>query len=408
MTSFRLVFTPSNIDAPLEHRLQSFAAVHVIEARVVGTVLSALSSFPLPHSVSHIKRVKKDAEGGGALVLLCESSRLTELGVSMISDDEGGYDVDISSPLSNAILAAGVGASKRIQIVSVVSEPPSDRIKSDAESLAIWPMVFAPRAAAVAATARMAASRAPTHVAQYFAEGLRAAERAAAHGGVNSGVAFFAPPSLSTIEGSGAKGGGGQIILRAEGAASRDGHPFRTAVLSAIAILADKDRAARKKDDDDTRRRLDSPEMRASEGVKKRAREIDDNDGVGEGVDVDIPNTTVATNNSSGNSIAAESGGTTTTNTNTNTNTTPTLLTSPQPPTMMTTQYLLTGCDAFLTHEPGLMDAMALVHARVSRVIFARPSTCIGRGAFLCAMPIHEARGMNHRYLVYTVESVVE
>ena len=379
MASFRLVFTPYTIDAPLAHRLQSFAAVHVIDARVVGTVLSALSSFPLPHSVSHIKRVKKDAEGGGALVLLCEANRLTELGVSISGDEGGGYDVDINSPLSNAILAGGVGACKRIQIVPVVNEPPSDRIKSDAESVAIWPMVFAPRSAAVAATARIAAAHAPTHVALYFAEGLQAAERAAANGGVTSGVAFFAPPTpLSSAKGgletTSRDGGGGE--LRADGAASRDGHPFRTAVLSAVAILAGKDRAARKKDDDDDdTRRVDIPETRASGVVvKKRARENDDDSG-GAG-DVDI-NTTTST----------------------------TMIMLPPPlPTMPTTQYLLTGCDAFLTHEPGLMDAMALVHARVSRVIFARPSSLIGRGAFLCAAPIHEACGLNHRYLVYTVE----
>ena len=385
MTKFRLVFTPSNIDAPLEHRLQSFAAVHVIEARVVGNVLGTLSTLPLPHSASHIKRVKKDAEGGGALVLLCESSRLTELGVSLISaTEEGGYDVKVSSPLSRAILAAGVGACKRIKIVSVVIEPPSDRIKSDAESIAIWPMVFAPRAAAVAATAREAAAFAPTDVALYFAEGLRAAERAAVRGGVINGVAFFAPPVSNKSSHDGAIG----TEIRADGAASSDGHPFRSSVLSAIATLADKDRVARNTDDT---RRLDIPEMRGSGSGIKRAREVDSRDSVA-GIKLD--------NGGSG-SIEIEISATiapTATITSV-----PATLLSLHDSTKNTNSYLLTGCDAFLTHEPGLMDAMALVHARVSRVIFARPSTVIGRGAFLCVAPIHETRGMNHRYLVYTL-----
>ena len=75
----------------------------------------------------------------------------------------------------------------------------------------------------------------------------------------------------------------------------------------------------------------------------------------------------------------------------------------PLSPTTSSNSYLLTGCDAFLTHEPGLMDAMALVHARVARVVFARPALG-GRGAFLTGKPIHEASGMNHRYLVYVLE----
>ena len=229
--NFRLVFTASE-DAPLSDRLLSFAALHVADARAVGNVLGALSWLPLPFFVSHVKRVKKDAEGGGACVLLCEVTRIgEELGVSSMDED-----LDLCSP-SHARFARAVAAAgtNRLLSVSVVAVPPSDRVTSDVESCAVWPMVFAPRALAVAAAARVAAARAPAGVARYFAAGLRAADAAAARGGVSSGVAF----SVETAE------MGTTLELRADGAAARDGHPFQTAVLSAIADLAAKDRAAK-------------------------------------------------------------------------------------------------------------------------------------------------------------------
>ena len=41
-------------------------------------------------------------------------------------------------------------------------------------------------------------------------------------------------------------------------------------------------------------------------------------------------------------------------------------------------QYICTGLDAFLTHEPDLFDAMALLHSRVSRVIYGLPDDIAG------------------------------
>jgi tRNA(Arg) A34 adenosine deaminase TadA len=42
----------------------------------------------------------------------------------------------------------------------------------------------------------------------------------------------------------------------------------------------------------------------------------------------------------------------------------------PPPPSGL---YICTGADAFLTTEPSIMDAMALVHSRVSRIFYAAP-----------------------------------
>jgi len=66
--------------------------------------------------------------------------------------------------------------------------------------------------------------------------------------------------------------------------------------------------------------------------------------------------------------------------------------------------YICTGCDAFLTHEPCIGDAMALVHARVSRVVFAVPAEK-GEGAFLgwgaSGLKLHALKALNHHFRVY-------
>ena len=66
-------------------------------------------------------------------------------------------------------------------------------------------------------------------------------------------------------------------------------------------------------------------------------------------------------------------------------------------------RYLATGMDAFLTREPDVFEAMALVHSRVSRVIYCVPNT--GRGALGSAeQSLHEVRSLNHHYEVFRVD----
>ena len=64
--------------------------------------------------------------------------------------------------------------------------------------------------------------------------------------------------------------------------------------------------------------------------------------------------------------------------------------------------YLATGCDAFLSREPGLADAMALVHSRVARVFFLGGARA--GGALAGAQRLQTLRGLNHRFCVYRVD----
>ncbi|XP_049653724.1 probable inactive tRNA-specific adenosine deaminase-like protein 3 [Accipiter gentilis] len=60
--------------------------------------------------------------------------------------------------------------------------------------------------------------------------------------------------------------------------------------------------------------------------------------------------------------------------------------------------YLCAGCDVYLTREPCALCAMALVHARVRRVLFGVPAP---QGALGTRYGLHGRRALNHRYRVY-------
>lgn len=67
--------------------------------------------------------------------------------------------------------------------------------------------------------------------------------------------------------------------------------------------------------------------------------------------------------------------------------------------------YLCTGYDVFLAREPCIMCAMALVHSRLKRVIFAVPDDVNGA---LNGPPgvrrLHGVKSLNHHYLVYSFD----
>eukprot|EP01034_Spumella_vulgaris_P030021 gene30021-37168_t len=64
--------------------------------------------------------------------------------------------------------------------------------------------------------------------------------------------------------------------------------------------------------------------------------------------------------------------------------------------------YLCSGLDLFLTAEPDLMSAMALVHSRIRRVYFKSADEAYG--ALLSGQGhIHSLKALNHHYRVFQV-----
>ena len=62
------------------------------------------------------------------------------------------------------------------------------------------------------------------------------------------------------------------------------------------------------------------------------------------------------------------------------------------------TPHLCTDCDVYVTHEPCAMCAMAMVHSRVRRVLYALPAAHGGAlGSVYC---LHTERSLNHHFQV--------
>jgi tRNA-specific adenosine deaminase 3 len=62
-------------------------------------------------------------------------------------------------------------------------------------------------------------------------------------------------------------------------------------------------------------------------------------------------------------------------------------------------QYLCTGLDLYLTEEPGMVSAMALVHSRIRKVFFK--SRNIFHGALGSKYMLHTSKALNHRFRVF-------
>ncbi|OAV90512.1 hypothetical protein PTTG_02599 [Puccinia triticina 1-1 BBBD Race 1] len=64
--------------------------------------------------------------------------------------------------------------------------------------------------------------------------------------------------------------------------------------------------------------------------------------------------------------------------------------------------YLLTNQVVFLTHEPCLLCAMALLHSRIKHLFFLLPSP--GSGGCGSVYNVHEQDGLNHKYFVWKLK----
>ncbi len=67
-------------------------------------------------------------------------------------------------------------------------------------------------------------------------------------------------------------------------------------------------------------------------------------------------------------------------------------------------QYLCTGFDCYVMHEPCVMCAMALVHSRARRVIYCAPDVQLG--ALGSRIRLHGRKSLNHHYQVFCAEVV--
>ncbi|CAF4801882.1 unnamed protein product [Rotaria sp. Silwood2] len=66
--------------------------------------------------------------------------------------------------------------------------------------------------------------------------------------------------------------------------------------------------------------------------------------------------------------------------------------------------YLLNGCSIYLTHEPCIMCAMALLHSRISTVYYLNKNPNVG--ALGSMYKLHTLKKTNHRFSVYHLEQI--
>eukprot|EP00039_Didymoeca_costata_P009836 m.131199 g.131199 ORF g.131199 m.131199 type:complete len:301 (-) comp14616_c0_seq5:1800-2702(-) len=70
----------------------------------------------------------------------------------------------------------------------------------------------------------------------------------------------------------------------------------------------------------------------------------------------------------------------------------------PKRPRVDNADYLLTGLDVYISHEPCPMCCMALIHSRVGRVFYDKDTSC---GGFRTGYQIHTIPSLNHHFQVY-------
>jgi len=408
---FTLLPPDPPVDAPLSSRLASFACLCVSEPRLLGAVLGCLNAaLPLAPGTTHLRRVRLLPPP--ARVLLCPLGG----GALQAAGLAGG------APLESLLLPGGAAragsALHRVQEllgaalcgveeVRVPVVAPRSREACAAEGAELWPMSYrVPQGTAEEEAMRAAATLSEADRAHFKRGMLEALAMAAEGDGLGyapSGAVILLPPTAACAAAAPTRGLGfsrerlrGPPLPLAEGAAPAL-HPFRTAVWEAIEHCAAADRRAATGGGAGasagacgggvggagagaappcSARRCDLPQDRGGkkggcpDGAseisplgKKRSREAGEGEMGGQG----------------------------------------------EGEVALSLRYLATGCDAFLTHEPGMGDAMALVHARVKRVVYLH-SAPAGEGAFegwgAQGIRLQGLRALNHHFLVYKCQGV--
>jgi hypothetical protein len=372
--------------APLSFRIISFVALRVSAGRSLASILGILNAeFPLPSNLPHVKRVKRLPSDSPfyALVLLCDLERTRALGGRVL---ECGRAVDVRDAASFSRVVAlaqsgragdGSGADSAVcdvmgaadaEVVDVVAFAPADRLACETEAATVWPMVyFAPTVTA--------ATTPSDSDALHFYGGLAAAARAAEEGSARGFAGVGAAVFSRDLEGNWVERAraSSSEVARTESACAEE-NPFQSATLALIARIAAEDARSRASAasacdaDAAPPRRSDAPSDRSSAAAGVKRRRASDGDGGAGGAVQELAAAARET------AVAA---------------------------TKSDLTYLLTGCDVFLTAEPGVMDAMALVHARASRVIFsarAPPGSGALTGWGSACIRIHELHGLNHHF----------
>ena len=315
-----------------------------VEPRRCGALLKELAeAAPV---AGHLKRVRREAPAAGGeatiRVLLCVAAESHDGARNNDNDD------DAEPALPPAVLDAVARYGLQPQRVRVPAGPPPDRAAA-AEWGVHWPLSVT----SCPARADADADAVPEAEAAAMRAGIAAAEQqaaaAAAAGGRCNGAVIVDPATGAVVaagrDASLPRPGGGFAGWREGGAGA---HPLRHAVIAALDEAARRDLAT-----------YHAPT------TAQAAAELQGLDAAG-----------VKRKHEASVALAA-----------------------PRP-------YLCTGWDCYVVHEPCMMCAMALVHSRVRRVVYARPDAAAG--ALESAARLQEVRSLNHRYDVYCMDAAAE
>lgn len=465
--SFTLIPRPPKEDAPLSDRTTSYLTLAVPDPKHLNAVLSYLAhALPLPARHSHLRRVRQ--QPSPPRVLLCpetEGWRAAGLKEAPAQLIPSGLPTRPLALLLECAVEGSPLARLRVLLATptltlechpVVTTPPRGREECSQESGSLWPMCYRLPQGSAAEEAQEAAGMLGVEEVAYFSRGMALALQQAAQGEAlgyePQGAALCLPSPFSSssyssqqrdgaASGSAGGGGGGRdgidMVVRGVGfskthllatadtgtGAGTGGaattvscppqdHPFASSVMEAIECVAKGDREREsgvggggKGGEENAQgllqpRRMDLPEDRLAPSLSEGGGAAGFVGGGVEGEGAPIvarkkrPRSGGGGGGNGGGGVGTE--GDSEEEEKEGSNNCPS-----SPPTPL---YICTGCDAFLTHEPSIGDAMALVHARVGRVVFLVGAK-EGEGGLLGwgvnKVRLHGVKALNHHFNAY-------